>query len=484
MSPVPLLEGLSPAEIDRLLEIAESRVYPQGEIIISEHAPGDTLFLITSGQVRVEKQTLQGRQETLTRLGAGECFGELSLVDRRPRSATVRAAAGGAEVRAWSRASLTRFLVQNPDVYRRLLENLVKIAAHRLRRLDETLVESAYDAVVEVDDALRVLRWERFGPGDDLLESAAGGEAIGRDLLDAAPALGEPVRVRLREVMATGEVALFPLEREAPDGGPRHLELTVAPSPGGRGAVLGLRDVTESKLLESRLIQAEKLAMAGRMSAEIGHELRNFLAGALGLSELLLGDRDLMVLPRPAERVRSLATQIEKMQRFALGLLDLGMVRSRRQHSDLNLLIQRLVAFVQGQSRFRVIELCEELDPALPPLSVDPGQMQQVLLNLYTNAAEAIGGRRAGRIVTTTRLAGGRARIDVADDGPGMPEEVRRRVFEHGFTTRASGHGFGLAICRRIVENHGGSIDVESEPGRGTRFVLTLPLEPDTVASP
>ena len=216
------------------------------------------------------------------------------------------------------------------------------------------------------------------------------------------------------------------------------------------------------------------------MSAEIGHELRNFLTGASGLAELLRSDRELASLPRASANVELLSTQIEKMQRFAIGLLDLGMVPSRVRTSDLNSLVERLVGFVEGQSRFRTVEFVQRLDRSLPSLEVDPGQIQQVLLNLYVNAAEALGGERRGRVVTTTRMSRDEATAEliVEDDGPGMPQAVRQRVFEHSFTTKDSGHGFGLAISRRIVENHGGTIEVESEPGAGARFHLRLPLAP------
>lgn len=476
---VAMLEGFLPREADELLAIAGSRTYREGEVILSERDPGETLFFVVRGQVRVEKETLHRRQATLTYLGAGECFGELSLIDRGPRSATVRAAGGDAEIRSWERTSLMRFLAGRPETHRRLLENLVKITAGRLRRLDETLVESAYDTVVEVDDRLRVVRWARLAAREELVPIAGGSDdVIGRDLFEVAPSLlGEAVRAGLRDVLSTGEHIVFGLERETPGGMVRHLELTIAPPAGrgGSGAVLGVRDLTEPKMLENRLIQAEKLAMAGRMSAEIGHELRNFLTGALGLSELLLAEEGRGGSARASEHLRSLQRQLERMQRFALGLLDLGLVRSRKQPSDLNGLVHRLVGFVQGQSRFRTIELVQDLAPDLPLLEVDPGQVQQVLLNLLTNAAEAIGTKRRGRVCTSTRCEKQRVSVVVEDDGPGMPEEVRGRVFQHGFTTKAAGHGFGLAVSRRIVENHGGTIEVRSEPGRGARFEFLFP---------
>jgi len=109
-------------------------------------------------------------------------------------------------------------------------------------------------------------------------------------------------------------------------------------------------------------------------------------------------------------------------------------------------------------------------------LDIDPGQIQQVLINLYANAADAMG---EGQIETTTRYdkEENRVSVVVTDHGPGMPEGIVMRIFDSGFTTKDTGHGFGLAICARIIENHGGTVDVASEVDVGTTFTLMLPVK-------
>jgi two-component system sensor kinase FixL len=99
------------------------------------------------------------------------------------------------------------------------------------------------------------------------------------------------------------------------------------------------------------------------------------------------------------------------------------------------------------------------------------GQIQQVLINLYANAADAMG---KGLIETHTYLDGERVAVVVTDHGPGMSEDILLHIFDSGFTTKDTGHGFGLAICKRIIENHGGTVDVVSETGVGTTFTLTF----------
>jgi signal transduction histidine kinase len=172
----------------------------------------------------------------------------------------------------------------------------------------------------------------------------------------------------------------------------------------------------------------------------------------------------------------AIANQLSKMEQFASGLMDLGMLRSKTEAAHINLLIEKLISFIQGQSRFHKVEFDRDLGTDLPLLDIDPGQIQQVLINLYANAADAMG---EGHIETTTRLnpADNRVSVVVTDHGPGMPEDVVMRIFDSGFTTKDTGHGFGLAICGRIIENHGGTVDVVSDVGVGTTFTLTFPIK-------
>jgi signal transduction histidine kinase len=369
-------------------------------------------------------------------------------------------------------------LQSDGEAHRRICGNLARIAAGTGRWPDAILVGSAFDAVVELDERLRVLRWRSHGGRGDRIFAGHGAAAAGTDLRERAPVLARAVLQHAAPAREKTTPIVFTLELDG-GGGTRHLELTLGSPGAGSGWVLGIRDRTDLRLLEERLIRAEKLALAGRMSVEIGHDLRNLLAGATSLSELLRADPSIRELPEAARTVDLLAGQLARMQRFALGLLDLGRTGARRERVDLNALVERLAGFLEGQSRFRSVELQRHLDPALPALSLDPGQIQQVLLNLYANAVDALDGRRGGRIRTVTR--GPRdgdpvVVLAVEDNGPGMTPEVRVRAFEPAFTTRDSGHGFGLAISRRIARSHGGTLQAEEAPGEGARLVLRLPI--------
>ncbi|MGA1199319.1 MAG: sensor histidine kinase, partial [Candidatus Latescibacterota bacterium] len=202
----------------------------------------------------------------------------------------------------------------------------------------------------------------------------------------------------------------------------------------------------------------------------------NYLTVLMGHAELMLLNPKLKGEERIARSLNAIIDQLAQMEQFASGLMDLGMLRSKTESAHINLLIEKLIAFIQGQSRFHKVGFSLDLGVELPLLDIDPGQIQQVLINLYANAADAMG---EGQIETVTRFmeAENRVSVVVTDHGPGMSKEVVTRIFDSGFTTKKTGHGFGLAICARIIENHGGTVDVISEEGVGTTFTLTFPVK-------
>jgi signal transduction histidine kinase len=154
--------------------------------------------------------------------------------------------------------------------------------------------------------------------------------------------------------------------------------------------------------------------------------------------------------------------------------MDFSAQNTRRQATDLGDLIVKLVNFIHPQHRYRNVKFVLSFKEDIPYVEIDGGQVQQILLNLYANAADA----GADRVTTmiALRRAEGKVVATVADNGPGMSAGVLAKVFETGFTTKRTGHGFGLSICKRIMDNHGGGIAVQSEVGKGTTFTLTFPV--------
>jgi signal transduction histidine kinase len=222
---------------------------------------------------------------------------------------------------------------------------------------------------------------------------------------------------------------------------------------------------------------AERLATIGQFAAGIGHELRNPL-GVIESSLFLLRQhlgKDAASLPNVAKHLDRIGGEVLRANKTIHDLLDLARNRPpRRQPTELRQLVESATAAAPLPPMVRVTVTAVPDDLAV---HVDPDQIRQVLVNLFTNAAQAM--PQGGRIEVAAEAvpSTGAASIRVHDDGPGIPVEVRHRIFEALFTTKAKGSGLGLALCRRIAEAHGGSIQL-APSDTGAAFVLVLPTAP------
>ena len=223
------------------------------------------------------------------------------------------------------------------------------------------------------------------------------------------------------------------------------------------------------------LVNRERLAAVGRMSAQITHELRNPLS-SIGLnSELLMeeledrgGARSLLEnIIKEVERLREIT---EEYLRFA------RLPRPEPVPVDLNHAAAELLEFVRSELERADVRARVDADRAARPALVDPNQIRAALLNLVRNAREALEAQGGGHVVLKVRSLGEHATVEVIDDGPGMSDEALERLYEPFFSTKPQGTGLGLSLVKRIVEIQGGRVDVESAPARGTTVRLVLPL--------
>lgn len=232
--------------------------------------------------------------------------------------------------------------------------------------------------------------------------------------------------------------------------------------------------IERNKEMEKALHQQAKMASLGVLSSKVAHEINNPLGVILGYASHLEGK----VAPdNPIYRyIRDIKTESRRCKRIVEELLNYARVPAPKLSvKDLNGILEEIVAFASNLPETRHVDIVTRFFPGLPQVKVDEDQIYQVAINLILNAANAIEGK--GRLIIGTQLdPGGEAVITFEDTGGGMPNEILDKIFEPFFTTKLTGTGLGLAITRQIVKQHLGTISVESEPGKGTRFTIRLPI--------
>ena len=266
----------------------------------------------------------------------------------------------------------------------------------------------------------------------------------------------------------------------------RVLRIAAAPMRGegtAPWAVVLVEDVTEQERLESQLIQSEKMGAVGQLVSGVAHELNNPLTSIAGLAEFLLEQ------PAPSERdrdhLRVIREQADRATQIVRNLLTFARKGPAEvEPYQLNELVERTVALVGFEAKLLEIAFDVTLDVELPTLRGDRHQIQQVVLNLVTNAIHAVGSNPAGRarrVRITTAVQDQTVTLRVADSGPGIDSALLPHLFTPFFTTKAPGHGtgLGLSISYRILQDHGGSLAVERPTEGGAVFVMRLPVQPE-----
>jgi signal transduction histidine kinase/ActR/RegA family two-component response regulator len=261
----------------------------------------------------------------------------------------------------------------------------------------------------------------------------------------------------------------------------RLLERIAHPLTDERGALLGrvevYRDLSDQRLFQSKLLQTGRLAELGQRLTAVAHELSNPLTSILGYAQRLAqragasnGSREARQIFQEAERASEILRQL---------LLAARESRPQRRRISLNGLVTRAVELHDTHLTTEKVRIELDLDPALPLVHGDRGQLQQVLQNLIGNARQALvdNHQQAAIRVSTRRVSGNRVLLEVADNGSGIPASIQNRIFDPFFTTKPAGvgTGLGLSIVASIVREHGGEVRVSSMPGEGSVFSVELP---------
>jgi two-component system NtrC family sensor kinase len=338
------------------------------------------------------------------------------------------------------------------------------------------LVESASDAIVTLDANGR---FTTVNHAAEIISGYRREELVGQWF---APMLSDdelPKALAHFQKALAGETGLFETMFYRKDGEGRTISVTYSTPQRDEEVLCLIRDVTDQKMLQEQLIQSEKMSAIGQLVSGVAHELNNPLAGISAFAQLLLAEKRFPPDQRTA--AETIYSEARRASRIVQNLLTFA-----RQHkaekgpAAMNQVLDDTLELRGYELRVRGIDVRREYDEALPDTMGDPHQLQQVFLNLITNAEQAMerAEGRHHRLTVRTRRAGDAIRIEVEDTGGGVPANLLERIFNPFFTTKPTGHGtgLGLSISLGIVREHEGRIWAENAPQGGARFVVELPV--------
>lgn len=351
------------------------------------------------------------------------------------------------------------------------------VAIERARLVEESrrlvrAVESTEEAVLITDARRRIIF---ANPAFLRTMGVARAEVIGHDALEFAGGLGEPLDAfneTLQRRSWRGETVV---QRRDGTSIPIMLNASLIRDGDGRiqGAVAILEDISEEKRFQAQMQRADRLAAVGEMGAGIAHEINNALTAIFGQTA---EDG-----PRSPDELRAALARVDAQARRIADIVQgvLGFARPRAPHTlpvDLAELAGRTLELVRHDLVRHGVRLDTAFAADLPPAHADPQQLQQVLLNLFGNAIQALAGRADAALRVELSLDGDQLALRVRDNGPGIAAEDLARIFDPFFSTKAEGSGLGLSVSYAIARAHGGDLRVESRPGAGATFTLLLPI--------
>ncbi len=346
-------------------------------------------------------------------------------------------------------------------------------------RFMANILQDSADAIITMDPNDVITSWNRGAEG---IFGFSAAEAVGKSINITVPpelrGAEEYARIANR-LISQGAVRNYQAERMTKDGRRIQVIFTRTAIRDDQGKIIGssavIKDVTSYRSLERQLADAEHLATLGELSAGLAHEVKNPLAGIKGAIDVI---RDSMAAEDAhREILGDVLHEVNRIDKIVRDLLGYAKPKPP-SHTDINLpeVAQRIVAMARKSSKDEAHSIDVEIQGKIPRFTGDETQLEQVLLNLLLNALNAMpsGGQIKVRLTYDSEAC--RIRVEVEDNGPGIPEEVRKKIFQPFFTTRSDGTGLGLATCLKNVQYHGGTIDLHSEMGRGTTFTVSIPL--------
>ena len=511
-----------------------ARSFKAGEVIFDEYSRGRELYMLHSGRVRIKKYTKFGIESLLAVLHPHDFFGELSVVDGLPRSA--RAEAMDDCTLTTLAPATFRALVSQSEQFALNLMNTLTV---RLRTMDQTFVlelgRNALAAKTKVD------RLQRLIEASKIVNSALDLDALLGLILDAATRsidadrgtlyLVDPEKSELWSkalqgtsmtdirlpigkglagyVAKTGETVNIPDAYKDPRFNPeidrrsgyKTRNVLCMPLRNKDGGIVGVFQflnkregafgsddesfinalsihaaiALENARLAREMVESERLSAVGRMASTIIHDIKNPLGTLRMYAQVIrrrTGDEESAALAD--EMIR----QVDRFVNMTQEILDFsrGVSEIHLEDVELGEVIEGLIGFIEKDLARKDITIVHRFEYT-GPCRMDLDKMSRAFYNLAANAADAM--EQGGTLTIATGLRDGTLAIEFADTGGGIPEEIRGRIFEPFFTAgKRHGTGLGLAIIKKIIDDHNGTVEVESVPGTGTTFRLLLPLPP------
>jgi PAS domain S-box-containing protein len=349
----------------------------------------------------------------------------------------------------------------------------------RKNRFMANILRDSADAIITMDPDDKVTSWNK---GAESIFGYFESEMVGQSVeILLPPELREARELESisRRFRALGAVRSYQTERITKDGRRIQVIFTRTAIRDDSGKLVGsssvLKDVTSYRSLERQLADAEHLATLGELSAGLAHEIKNPLAGIKGAIDVI---RDSLP-PTDVHReiLGDVIHEVNRIDKIVRDLLNYAKPKPP-SHSpiELPLLVQRIITIARTASKRHAFPIEMKQLAHIPDFTADEIQLEQVILNLLLNAQSVLPSQGRIEVILDYNPEAGTIRIEVKDNGPGIPEEIKKRIFQPFFTTHTDGTGLGLATCLKNVQYHGGSIEVNSQVGHGTAFIVTIPL--------
>lgn len=387
------------------------------------------------------------------------------------------------------------------------IQNELRLGILESEEKFQSITNSVKEALIVVDEEARITYWN---PAAEKIFGYTSKEAIGKDIHglvvpnSMCPEGKERIALSVKTFAQTGigyfTVGNVELIGRRKDGSEFPAELSISPTKlkGKWNAVGVVKNITERKLLQNKLsdysqkleelvqkrteqlkkaqaelVKSERLAAIGELAGMVGHDLRNPLTGIKNSAYFMKKKGDEISQTQAREMLETIDKCVDYSNKIVNDLLDYSKeVRLDLQEESLRKLLAESLRLIDLPEK---IEVQNRLDD-VPKIRVDVDKIKRVFINLIKNAIDAM--PNGGKITVESKQVDGRLEVSFSDMGAGIEDDILPKLFLPLFTTKAQGMGFGLAICKRIIEAHGGTITVKSEQNRGTTFTVTLPIEP------